>query len=454
MKKIIVIGGGFAGLSAASFLANSGHKVELIEASPKLGGRAYSFYDEETKSVIDNGQHILMGCYKETLKFLKLIDAEKNFSYQEKLRVNFLNDKRKLYRLESTQLFYPLNLLFGLLNFEVLNFLDRLKILRFFIKLYFYSDSELKNLTVRQWFLLEGQDEKIRESFWDFLAVGALNTSTTKASAKAFADILKEMFSKGNEASTIILPLKGLSESYCNEAQTFIEKNGGVINLSEQVTGFEIKDDEVKKISTSKRTITDFDYVISTVPWFALKTFEVSGQENTNNPRRFLQDINLTFEHSSILTIHIWFHTSHAELVSATPSVSEIPNQVRNDLTENFYALIGSTIHWIFTHEDHITLVKSDANHIIDKSKEELFELAVSELKKYTGIEREEIKSYKVIKEKRATFVPDNKTLDKRPNTKTKIKNLLLAGDWINTGLPSTIESAVKSGKIAAEEIN
>lgn len=436
MKKIIVIGGGFAGLSAASFLVNSGNKVDLIEASPKLGGRAYSFYDDETKSVIDNGQHILMGCYIETLKFLKLIGAEKNFSYQERLKVNFLNDNGKQFRLEATQLFYPFNLLFGLLNFEALSFIDRLKILIFFIKLYFYSDSELKKLTVHQWFLLEGQNEKIRESFWDFLAVGALNTSTTKASAKAFADILKEMFSKSNEASTIILPLKGLSYSYCNEAQTFIEKNGGTINLSEQVTGFEVENDEVKKIITSNRTITDFDYVISAIPWFALEkvlTFEVSTEQTGREPRRSLPDVNLTFEHSSILTIHIWLKESK--------------------LLEDFYALIGSQIHWIFTHKDHITLVKSDANEIIDRTKEDIFEMAATELKKYAGIDREEIKSYKVIKEKRATFVPDNKTIDKRPNTKTKIKNLFLVGDWVNTGLPSTIESAVKSGRMVSEQI-
>lgn len=433
MKKVIVIGGGFAGLSAAAFLANSGNKVELIEASPKLGGRAYSLYDEESGSVIDNGQHILMGCYKETLKFLKLIGAEKNFSFQDRLKVDFLNHKGKHFILQTTQLFYPLNLLFGLLNFEALSFIDRLKILRFFLKLYFYSDSELKNLTVHQWFLLEEQNEKIRESFWDFLAVGALNTSTAKACAKAFADILKEMFSKGNEASTIILPLKGLSESYCNEAQAFIKKNGGTINLSEQITSLEVEKDEVKKIITSKKEIKDFDYVISAVPWFAIKTFEVRLLDTSGNPRRFLSDVTLNFEHSSILTIHIWLN--------------------ENKLSEDFYALIGSPIHWIFNHQDHITLVKSDANDIIDKTKEELFELAVAELKKYAGIEREEIKSYKVIKEKRATFVPDNKTIDKRPNTKTKIKNLLLVGDWVNTGLPSTIESAVKSGRMVAEEI-
>jgi len=117
MKKVIVISGGFAGLNAAACLSDSGYKVELIEASPKLGGRAYSFKDGEAGSVIDNGQHILMGCYKETLKFLKLISAEKNFSFQERLKVNFLNDQGKLFKLEATQLFYPLNLLFGLLNF-------------------------------------------------------------------------------------------------------------------------------------------------------------------------------------------------------------------------------------------------------------------------------------------------------------------------------------------------
>jgi len=466
MKKVIVIGGGFAGLSAASFLADSGNKVELIETSPKLGGRAYSFYDDETGSVIDNGQHILMGCYKETLKFLKLIGAEKNFSFQESLKVDFLNNNGKHFRLEATQLFYPLNHLFGLLNFEALSFIDRLKILKFFIRLYFYSDEELKKLTVHQWFLLEGQNEKIREAFWDFLAVGALNTSTTKASAKAFADILKEIFSKGNKASTIILPLKGLTESYCNEAQNFIEKKGGIINLSEQVAGFEIENNEVKKIITSKRTITDFNYMISAVPWFALEkilTFEVSVGQTVGEPRRFLLDVNLNFEHSSILTIHIWLngHSVPPTAGSESPSTRKMlkpalpaGRQVQHDkIKEDFYALIGSPLNWMFNHKDHITLVKSDANDIIDKTKEELFEMAATELKKYAGIEIEEIKSYKVIKEKRATFVPDNKTIEKRPNTRTKIKNLFLAGDWANTGLPSTIEGAVKSGRSAMEEI-
>ena len=436
LKKVIVIGGGFAGLTAAAYLSNSNHKVELIEASPKLGGRAYSFKDDLTGSLVDNGQHILMGCYKETLKFLRLIGADKNFFFQERLKINFLNKQGRLFKLEATQLFYPLNLLFGLLNFEALSFIDRLRLLKFFLKLYFYSDEELKRLTVYQWLLLEGQNEEIRKAFWDFLAIGALNTNTKKASAKVFADILKEIFFKGNEAATIVLPANGLTESYCSEAQSFIEKKGGTVNLSERVIGCEILHDEITKIITSKRTLTDFNYVISSVTWFALnklETFDVRVQETTSKPRRFLSDINLNFEHSAILTIHIWLN--------------------ENRLQENFYGLIGSPVHWIFNHKDYITLVSSDANDLIDKTKEELFEMAAVELKKYAGIEKEEIKSYRVIKEKRATFVPNNETIDKRPSTKTKIKNLFLAGDWVNTGLPSTVESAVKSGRMAAEEI-
>ena len=101
MKKCVVIGGGVAGLTAAAYLAKNKFKVTLIESSPKLGGRAYSFSDQNTNSTIDNGQHILMGCYTDTLRFLKLIGAQTNFIYQQRLEVNFLKPGNKLVRLKS-----------------------------------------------------------------------------------------------------------------------------------------------------------------------------------------------------------------------------------------------------------------------------------------------------------------------------------------------------------------
>ncbi|MHB1686046.1 MAG: hydroxysqualene dehydroxylase HpnE [Ignavibacteriaceae bacterium] len=422
MKKCIVVGGGFAGLTSAVYLTKAGFHVELLEASSKLGGRAYSVKENNTGAVIDNGQHILMGCYEETLKFIKLIKADDNFTFQKRLEVNFLKPNFEILTLKSFPFFYPLNLLFGLLNYKALTIIERLKLLNFFLSLPFYSKKKLKQMTVYEWLERENQNEKIRKAFWEILAVGALNTNIKKASAKIFSDVLKKIFLRGNSAATIILPAYGLSETYCNHAQKFIEENNGTINFSETVLSMKIEGDQVSEIITSKRIIKDFDFVVSAVPSFALE--------------RFLPEIidrKLHLKYSSILSAHLWLN--------------------ENPLEKTFYGLIDSTVHWIFNHGTHITIVISDANELVEKSKEEIFEIVMNEIERFTKIKKEFVVQYKVIKEKRATFIPSNEIINFRPAAKTQFKNFFLAGDWTDTGLPSTIESAVKSGRTAAEII-
>jgi squalene-associated FAD-dependent desaturase len=421
MKRTIVIGGGFAGLSAAAFLSSEGHSVELIEASPKLGGRAYSFTDEESADIIDNGQHILMGCYAETLNFLRLIGAEENFIIQKSLKVNFLKENFDLIPLKADQFIYPFNLASALLGYKALAVRDRLRLLGLFLKLPLIPEKDVEHLTVKEWLISEKQNENIRRAFWDILAIGALNTDTNKASAGIFLNILKAIFLKGNKASVIILPGKGLSEAYCNDAASFIKAHNGNVITGEQVTGTVNNIKKITEIITSGRRIKDFNFVISAVPDYAFK--------------KLFPDIQIAAdpEYSSILSFHIWLR--------------------QNPFEEDFYGLIGSPLHWIFNHKSYITLVISNANELIGKSKAELFEIVLSELIKYTGISREDILRYKVIKEKRATFIPSVKLIGKRPGTTTIYNNLFLAGDWINTGLPSTIESAVKSGRLAADKI-
>ncbi len=423
MKKCIVIGGGFAGLTSAAYLSKAGIKVELLEASPKLGGRAYSFSDKDSGSVIDNGQHILMGCYKDTLRFLKLIKAENNLIVQKKLKVNFLKENFETVPLETITSLYPLNLILAVLNYKAISFVDRLRLLRFLSKLPFTSSKNLKNLTVYEWLKKGNQNDRINKAFWEILAVGSLNTNIQEASAEIFNYILKEIFLKGNQSAAIILPKYGLTETYFEAARIFLEKNGGKINLTERVLEVKFKENKALEILTDKRRISDFDFLVPAIPLFALK--------NIKTELDFVPDLKLSY--SSILSIHIWLK--------------------ENNFNEPFYGLIKSKLHWIFNHNDHITLVISDADKYIDKTKEEIFELFSAELGKFTGIKKEDIISYRVIKEKRSTFIPSNDIFNNRPDTKTLIKNLFLAGDWINTGLPSTIESAVKSGRLAAEEI-
>ncbi len=423
MKKCIIVGAGFSGLTSAVYLSKAGYKVEVIESSKKLGGRAYSFLDNETETVIDNGQHILMGCYNETLMFLKIIRAYDKLNIQKKLKVNFLKENFNLQLLDCTSFSYPLNLLKGLLSYKALSINERFQLLKFFLKIYFYSDDELNRLTVFQWLILENQNENIQKAFWDILVVGALNTNSKNASAKVFADILKQIFFRGRKAAAIILPKEGLTETYCNNAKNFIQKNNGLISTSEQVKKLVFEKNKLSKIITSKRSITDFDFVISAVPLYALK--KIIDDHSIYN--------NLKLNYSSILSVHVWLH--------------------KNNLEKTFYGLINSGVHWIFNHGSHLTLVTSDANKFMDNSKEEIFKMFSTELGKFAGIKPDEIKSFKIIKEKRSTFLPENGIEKFRPSNKTKYSNFFLSGDWTNTGLPSTIESAVKSGKKTADLI-
>ena len=423
MKRCLIIGGGIAGLTAASILSSKKNPVTLIESSPKLGGRTYSFFDSETNSVVDNGQHIMMGCYKDTLAFINLIGAENNFVYQKNLALEFLDKTKKQFTLNSDKYFYPLNLVYSITKYDALTLIDKLSFIGFILKLPFISKKSLINKNVFDWLTQQNQNLNLISKFWEILCVGALNTSLEKASAFIFYDILLEIFFKGNFSSTIILPKYGLSESLINPAAGFIMNNGGKIILSETVKEIVIENRKVKSLKTDCNNYEDFDFVISALPLYALE--KILPAKNLG--------IAINLEYSTILNVHLWVENIN--------------------LKKSFYGFLGSTLHWVFIKNDHINIVISNADYLADKSKEEILDFVLLELKEFVNIDNTNLKHYKIIKEKRATFIPSKEIINTRPDSKTLIENLFLAGDWINTGLPSTIESAVRSGRIAAEFI-
>ena len=419
-KKVIVIGGGFAGLTAATYLAKNNFKVTLLEASPKLGGRAYSFLDNETDTIIDNGQHILMGCYHDTLDFLSMIGATNNFYFQKRLQVNFVKEGFQIFPLKNAQIVYPLNLIIGLINFSAINLSERFNLLKVFLKIPFYSSDKFSDMNVRDWLMSENQSQTVRDAFWKILVVGALNTSIEKASAKIFIDILKQIFLKGNTSATIVLPKLGLSESYCGNAEKYILNNGGEILLSQPVEKIIISGQKVTEVHTPQKVYLDFNFVVSAVPNFALNRILIDTNDFKIPEMKF----------SSILNIHLWLK--------------------ENLFPSGFFGLINSPLHWVFNKGTHLNIVISDADELVNKSDEELLIMIKGELHKFFLLDPDLISNYKIIKEKRATFIPSNDIIDKRPSQKTLFTNLVLAGDWVDTGLPSTIESAVKSGRNAA----
>jgi protoporphyrinogen oxidase len=254
-----------------------------------------------------------------------------------------------------------------------------------------------------------------------------LNTTIDKASAAVFAEILKRIFFDGTKSSTIILSNAGLSDLYVNSSVEFIMNHGGVVKSSERILKIESQNNKIIEVITDKSIYGDFDYVISTIPSYAIsKIFKNSGLNVSTIP---------VLKYGTILNVHLWLK--------------------QNPFKERFYGFLDSKVHWLFNHGDRISITISAADQYNDKSEEEILSIIYSDLEIFFPIFNSNlVKNFRVIKEKRATFIPDIDSLELRKQISSQFENLILAGDWVSTELPSTIESAVMSGRLAAELIN
>lgn len=422
-KHIIIIGGGLAGLSAGVLLADKGYKITLLEASPKLGGRAYSFFDQNSNLTIDNGQHLLMGCYRYTLKFISVLGTQDKLDVIKGLTIPFVDSDGKVYTLQTGYTGYPFNLTTALLKFEYLSLSERTSLIKLIARLKVTDTSKLNNLSVYDWLLKNGQSEKTIRSVWEILTVGTLNTSMEKASAESFAKVLKEIFLTGKNSFNMIIPRTGLSDLFCNEAAKKIE-NSGTINLSEKVEKIVFNGNSATELLTNSGSYKNFDYIISAVPGHALQ----------NLMPGVIEKQYISPEYSPILSAHVKLDTTRFK--------------------QPYYSFINSPVQWVFKHADHISIVISNAENLITEKKEDVKNLIFDELEKHFPFFKRSVAEYvMIVKEKRATFVPSPGYEKIRKKFNPSYNNLFFAGDWANTGLPSTIESAVKSGFSAAGKI-
>jgi squalene-associated FAD-dependent desaturase len=425
MKHCIVVGGGFAGLSASVYLADENLKITLLEASPKLGGRAYSIYSKENECYYDNGQHIFMGCYDETIAFLKKINSYHKLDFQESLSISFVQKGGIVNKLSAPKSMYPLNLLFAIMNYKVLRLKDRLKIIDVFLDLICGYTDNIEKKTIKEWLDSKNQSEDIYKAFWDIIIKGAFNTIPEKASAELFSDMLKQIFFTDNFSSTIIIPATNLSDLYVEDAANFISAGKGDIRIGERVTGLLADNNRIIKIETNKNFYEDFDFIVMAIPTTAVEKIIF---QNSHGPR--IPKLN----YSPILNVHFWLR--------------------ENPFSEKFYGLIDSKIHWLFNHGNYISLTASSADDLVEYDNDKINNLFLSEIENFFPIFRREfVINSKIIKEKRATFIPDIVSNQTRKDIYVPFENFVFAGDWTNTGLPSTIESAVISGKMAANYV-
>lgn len=439
---VVVIGAGFAGLSAATAMAESGARVLVLDARPQAGGRATAFTDRETGELVDNGQHVLFGCYRATFEFLRRIAAESNVRAQPSLELVCYDRGGRRSVLRCPALPSPLHLLAGVMGWNPIPWRDRLSALRLVGPL-LAARRELRTKgtvtplpagsTVDQWLRHHRQGEMLREWLWEPLAVAALNQQPGHASAAAFVRILAEMFGPDPGAASIVLPIKPLHEMYAQPAGEYLSARGG-----------EVRTSALARVVLDGRRVAAVDVrgeriaatrVVSAVPWFGLRALFAQAPASLVP----LLDAASAMAAQPIVTVNLWYD--------------------REVMQEPFVGLPGRTMQWVFDKRaafggaaSHLSLVSSGATAIVSRTNAELAAVAAAEVaSSLPGAAGARLVRATVVREKQATFslAPGQ---PHRPGARTPIEGLVLAGDWTDTGLPATIESAVISGHTAAVE--
>lgn len=443
----IVIGGGFAGLSAATALAEHGYRVAVFEANRHLGGRAASYVDAPTGDRIDCGQHVLFGCYRETQRFLTRLGSEELVRYQAQFGAEIVLDDGRRSTFVCPPLPAPVHLVAGVLEWNALSWRDRVAALRLRAPLAIarktlrpLDPDQLKDglhpqasrlaaspgETVGQWLVRNGQTPRLIQLLWEPLAMAATNQPIEVAAAGPFVDVLARLFGSSPMDASIGLPQQPLSALY-EPARAFVERRGGVVRTSIRAA---LVPGNPMPIVAAGPARYRAPVVIVAVAWFNIPTV-CAG----------LTELGSTCDAASrtgawpIVSVHLWLD--------------------RPIMQGPFVGLSGRTFQWVFESpwsgtSPRVTAIVSAAAPLAPLDNRALMDLARQEIASaLPAMRHATVRKIRVVRERRATFslAPGQ---PRRPATRTGIPGLFLAGDWVDTGLPATIESAAASGHAAA----
>lgn len=440
---VIVIGAGCAGLAAACALASRGARVLVLEARGQLGGRATAFLDRESGEWVDNGQHVLMGCYHETRAYLARLDAGDAIRFQPRLAFTCVDRQGRVSRLDCPPWRPPLHLAGGLLRWKALSWGDRLAATRIMAGLKAARQMVLagapapvlRGETVGQWLRRHGQTPRLIGLLWEPLAVAALNQSVDVAAAAPFVRILGQIFSDDPFDAALGLPARPLHQVFGEPARTYLEARGGQIKV-DALSRVVLAGDRIGYVDTRGTSIRAAAVIVA-VPWFGLGAV-LRGHEN--GPLREVVAREAARASSSIVSVNLWLE--------------------RAALPAPFVGLPERTFQWMFDKRwafgegaSHVTLVASGADQVLRRSNEELGALAVQEATDaLPELRPARVQRIRVVREPNATFsVASDQPA--RVGAVTPVRDLFLAGDWTDTGLPATVEGAILSGHRAAAAV-
>ena len=441
---VVVLGAGFAGLSAAVCLADAGRRVVVVEEAPRLGGRATAFVDRDTGERVDNGQHVLFGCYRETYAFLDRIGTSRLAPLQRSLSVAMADAAGRHAALTCPLWRPPWHLIAGVLGWRALPIADRLTAIRLASLLRQVRRDGAAAVaarvpaaeTVSSWLASQGQSPELCQWLWNPLAVAALNQDPAVASAAPFVRVLGELFGPRPEDAAIGLATVPLDDLYAEPARRFVEARGGRVLTRSPARVRVDAADRVTSVEAGSVSI-ETAQVVAATPWHA---FGRIWERDVPAPLAGIASRAAATDSSPIVTVNLWFDGPV--------------------MREPFVGLVGGPMHWVFDKSaifgasaGHLSIVSSGANAIARLENAELTALAHRQVERTLPAARSRrlVRSV-VVREHRATFslAPGAPA---RPATRTPVAGFHLAGDWTDTGLPATIEGAVQSGHRAAQAI-
>lgn len=416
MPHAIIIGGGIAGLATAVWLAKDGWQITLLERRPILGGRAYTFTDPKTQTPVDNGQHLLMGCYTHTLAFLRDIGAEHLLERQTRLAVPLVTEDNAHWTFS------------GIFRAKALPRRDRWRCLRAAPALLAYSyfgiPEKWKQRSVTEWLTHIGQSPIARARFWDILTYATLNESPERAHAHALITVLIQGL-LGSKADSQLLfpPASGLSSLYVDPARRYLEQYGAKILCSQAVERI-----HGSKVLTASGELMGDVIVSAVAPRAYAKLVADSALPREDIPE----------ETSPIVSINFWFDRS----------ILECP----------FVGVAGRQIHWWFERQEraglwHVIGVASGARHLLEAGKEEIETLALKELRMFPKTRDATLMHTLITKERDATMALTGENEAKRPVQWSASPQFYRVGDWTETGLPPTLESAALSARRCVDHL-
>ena len=446
--RVVVVGGGFAGLAAAIALQERRNDVLLLERRGVLGGRATSYRDAVSGDDVDNGTHLMIGAYAATLDLVRRARAERLILPQEDLRIDYVDDRGRT-SLACPRLPAPLHLLVGLLGLRV-PWRVRLDALRFGLAVRIGRRPE--GLTLAECFRRTGQSAETRRLLWDPLALAILNESPERAAAVLFWNVYREAFLASSRASRLVFLKRGYGVLQDRLGEYLVARGGHVRRraLAEAVVveggravGVRYSQraesrEDIQRGRRAELVSAAADAVVLAVPWGA-----VGGllPESLRSLPPF--DAIARLKPSPIVSIEMWLDRIVVDRVMVGLRDSEVE-----------WVFDKGRLHGREGAPQHLAFIVSAAYRSAPRPNAELIAAAEAALRRYfPAMAGATVTRSLVLREAEATFASDPGAEALRPPNATPVPGLFLAGDWTSTGLPATIEGAVRSGQAAARAL-